>query len=67
MSTANSHNSMQLIRGICMSLALVLAAAGGPPVFRGVRIAFQNAEDVTSQFMDRLDQELTWRLHPAGV
>lgn len=67
MSTANSHNWDRLARGICLSLAMILAAAGGPMVFRGAQTAFQNAEDATSQFLNQLDREVIWRLGHGGV
>ncbi len=67
MSTANSHNWDRLARRICLSLAMFLAAAGGPIVFRGVQTAIQNAEVATSQFLNQLDREIAWRLGHGGV
>ena len=62
MSTATSHDWFRLARGVCMSLAIIFVAAAGPIVLRGVRTGFQNADQVTNQFMDQVAQELTWRL-----
>jgi hypothetical protein len=50
-----------------MSLVIIFVAAAGPIVLRGVRTAFQNADEVTNQFMDQVAQELTWRLSHGQV
>ena len=67
MSIATSHDWFRLARGVCMSLVIIFVAAAGPIVLRGVRTAFQNADEVTNQFMDQVAQELTWRLSHGQV
>ena len=67
MPNANSHNCGRLIRRICISLAMILVTAAGLGAFHGARTAFQHAEDVTSQFMDEVAQELTWQLSHGEV
>ena len=67
MPNANSHNCGRLIRRICISLAMILVTATGLAAFHGARTAFQNAEDVTGQFMDEVAQELTWQLSHGEV
>ena len=66
-STATSHDWYRLARGVCLSLVIIFVAAAGPIVLRGVRTAFQNADEVTNQFMDQVAQELTWRLRHGQV
>ena len=48
-------------------MAMILVTAAGLGAFHGARTAFQNAEDVTSQFMDEVAQELTWQLSHGEV
>jgi hypothetical protein len=61
-SIANAHDWFRLARGLCMSLAVIFVVGAAPIVFRDARTVFQNADEVTSQFLDQVAQELTWRL-----